>query len=323
MKFLMHGITLAVLAICSCLVQAQPQSYPTRPVKIILPFGPGSATDVMARSLGDELKNIYNQPFVIDYKAGASGQIGAEALVKSAPDGYTLFIGTNSIHSANPFLFKKLNYDPIKDFSPISYLVTYSSVLVTSPGLPVSNVRELAEYARANPGKLSYAYGNTIAQLACAGLFRIANAQVIAVPYKSNPQAATDVIAGVATVTVVDLASSSGLIKAGKLKALAGVRVKRSSLLPDLPTVAETPGYEGFDINSWVAFFGPAGMPRPIVDSLSSATRKALTKPEIKARFEQASAELEPSTPDELHAFMVRQLDNWGRRIREAGIQPE
>ena len=321
MNYLLRGLITAALAACPCLVQAQ--AYPNKPVKIILPFAAGGASDVMARVLADELRSQYNQPFIIDYKAGASGRIGAEALVKSAPDGYTLFIGTNSIHSANPFLFKKLNYDPIKDFSPISYLVTYSSVLVTSPGFPVSNVSELAEYAKANPGKVSYAYGNTIAQLGCAGLFHTVNAPVIAVSYKSNTQAATDVIAGVATVTVVDLASSSGLIKSGKLKALAGVRGKRSSLLPDLPVVAETPGFEGFDINSWVALFGPAGLPRPIVDSLNNATRKVLTKQEIKDRFAQASAELEPSTPDELAIFMTRQLDNWGRRIRDAGIQPE
>ncbi len=321
MKSALQVFILAVLAAGSVLVQAQ--SYPTKPVKIILPFGPGSATDVMTRVLADELRGIYGQPFLIEYKEGASGRIGTEAAAKAPPDGYNLFVGTNSTHSANPHLFKKLNYDPVKDFSPISHLVAYSSVLATSPGAPFSNVKELIDYARANPGKVSYGYGNTIAQLGCATLFRTANVQVLPVAYKSNPQAATDVIGGQINVTIIDLASGVGLIKGGKLKPLAGVRDKRSVLLPDLPTVAETPGFEGFGINSWVGLFGPAGLPRPIAEGLSGSVRKILAKPEIKARFEAASAELEPSTPDEFRVFIARQLDNWGRRVREAGIQPE
>ena len=321
MKSALQVFILAVLAAGSVLVQAQ--SYPTKPVKIILPFGPGSATDVMTRVLADELRGIYGQPFLIEYKEGASGRIGTEAAAKAPPDGYNLFVGTNSTHSANPHLFKKLNSDPVKDFSPISHLVAYSSVLATSPGAPFSNVKELIDYARANPGKVSYGYGNTIAQLGCATLFRTANVQVLPVAYKSNPQAATDVIGGQINVTIIDLASGVGLIKGGKLKPLAGVRDKRSVLLPDLPTVAETPGFEGFGINSWVGLFGPAGLPRPIAEGLSGSVRKILAKPEIKARFEAASAELEPSTPDEFRVFIARQLDNWGRRVREAGIQPE
>jgi len=321
MKQLLRAMIAAALAGGSALAQAQ--SYPSKPVKVILPFGPGSATDVMTRVLADELRMIYNQPFIIDYKAGASGQIGAEAAAKSPPDGYTLFVGTNSTHSANPFLFKKLNYDPVKDFSPISHLVAYSSVLVTSPNAPFANVREMLAWAKANPNKLSYGYGNTIAQLGCATLFRTANVPALGVAYKSNPQAATDVIAGTVSLTIIDLASGAGLIKGGKLKPLAGVRDKRSVLLPDLPTVAETPGFEGFGINSWVGLFGPAGLPRPIAEGLSASTRKILTKPEIKARFEAASAELEPSTPDEFRAFIQRQLESWGKRVKEAGIQPE
>jgi tripartite-type tricarboxylate transporter receptor subunit TctC len=151
----------------------------------------------------------------------------------------------------------------------------------------------------------------------------MANVQVLPVAYKSNPQAATDVLAGNVTVTIIDLASGVGLIKGGKLKPLAGVRDKRSVMLPDLPTVAETPGFEGFGINSWVGLFGPAGLPRPIAEGLSGSVRKILTKPQIKARFEAASAELEPSTPDEFRVFIARQLESWGKRVREAGIQPE
>jgi len=311
---------LALLAVTSFSTQAQ--SYPAKPVRIILPFGPGSATDVITRVLADELRIIYNQPFIIDYREGASGRIGAEAAARSVPDGYTLFIGTNSTHSANLFLFKSLTYDPLKDFSPISHLVAYSSVLVSNASAPFSNVRELITYAKANPGKVSYGYGNTIAQLGAATLFRTAGVEALPVAYKSNPLAATDVMGGNVTLTIIDLASGMGLIKAGKLKPIAGVREKRSVVLPDLPVVAETPGFEGFGINSWVGFFGPAGVPKPIIDGLSGSTRKVLTKPEIKARFEAASAELEPSSPEEFRAFIARQIESWGKRVKEAGIQP-
>ena len=315
--------TAALALLTAASFGAQAQSYPAKPVKIILPFGPGSATDVMTRVLADELRMIYNQPFIIDYREGASGRIGSEAAAKSAPDGYTLFVGTNSTHSANLFLFKSLNYDPVKDFAPISHLVAYSSVLVSNASAPFANVRELVAYAKANPGKVSYGYGNTIAQLGAATLFRTAGADVLPVAYKSNPLAANDVMGGNVTLTIIDLASGIGLIKSGKLKPIAGVREKRSVLLPDLPTVSETPGFEGFGINSWVGLFAPAGTPKPIIDGLSGATRKVLTKPEIKARFEAASAELEPSTPEEFRVFIARQIDNWGKRVKEAGIQPE
>ena len=317
------GVAFLAMAGLAGTALAQTPAYPTKTVKVILPFGPGSATDVITRVLTDELKNIYGQPFIIDYKDGASGRIGAEAAAKSAPDGYTLFVGTNSTHSANASLFKKLNYDPLKDFAPISHLVAYTSVFIAHPNAPFNNVKEMIDYARANPGKVSYGYGNTISQLGCATLFRMAGVDVLGVAYKSNPQAATDVMAGIVSTNILDLANAGPLIKGGKLKAIASAREKRSVLLPDLPSAAETPGFEGFGINSWVGFFGIGGTPKPIIDGLSAATRKVLTKPDIKARFDKISAELEPSTPEEFRQFIIRQTESWAKKVKDAGIQPE
>lgn len=322
MKSLLRAMML--LALVFNAASSQGQGYPTKPVKVIIPYGPGSATDFVSRTLTDELRGLLGQPFVIDYKPGGDGSIGATAVATAVPDGYTLLVGTNGTHSANPYLFKKLAYDPIKDFTPISYLVSFTSVVAVTPSLPVSSVTELIEYARANPGKLSYAYGNTIGRATFSTLFRIGGVtNVIGVPYKSNPQAVTDVIAGISNMTLVDLATSIGLLKAGKLKAIAGARLKRSSVLPEVPAISETPGFAGFDIRSWVGLFGPGGTPRNIVEALNGATRKAMTKPDVQKRFQTVAAELEPGTPEEFQAHVLKQRDIWWQRLSEAGIEPE
>jgi tripartite-type tricarboxylate transporter receptor subunit TctC len=300
------------------------QAYPAKPVKVIIPYGPGSATDFVSRTLTDELRGLLGQPFVIDYRPGGDGSIGAAAVATAAPDGYTLLVGTNGTHSANPYLFRKLSYDAIKDFTPVSYLVSFTSVVAVNPSLPVSTLPELIAWAKANPGKASYAYGNTIGRVTFSTLFKVGGVNdAIGVPYKSNPLAVTDVIAGVASMTLVDLATSSALLKSGKLKPIAGARLKRSSVMPDVPAISETPGYAGFDIRSWVGLFGPGNLPRPIVNTLNAATVKAMTKPDVQKRFLTVAAELEPGTPEEFQAHVQQQLDIWRQRLRDAGIQPE
>ena len=236
------------------------QTYPAKPVRVVMPFGPGSASDVIARVVAEELRVSLGQPFVIDYRPGASAQIAAEIAARAAPDGYTLMIGTNTTHSANPHLFRKLNYDPLKDFAPVSSLISFTSLLVIEPRVPAKTVAELMAYTRANPDKASYAYGNTLSRLAAAWLFRMAGQNGLGVPYKSQPPAVADVAGGAATLTFVDVATGQGLMNAGKLRAIAVARGKRSPLLPDLPAIAETPGFAGFDINSWVAL-RPAARP--------------------------------------------------------------
>ena len=319
--------TLLRLIVCIGLLSAQgaalAQAYPVKPVRIVISFGPGSALDVIARIYGEDFRVMFNQPFLVEYKPGASGRIGAEFAARAAPDGYTLYVGSNTSHSANPFLFKKLNYDPVKDFTPISYLVTNTSVLVVDPNLPVKSVAELIAYGKANPGKLNCSYGNTSAQVACASFYLRSGISGLEVPYKTNELAVADILSGIASMNFVALSAGSAIIKSGKVRMIGVAKATRSVLVPDVPAVAETPGLAGFDIASWVGLFGPAGMPRPIVDTLNGAIRKVAAKKEIKERFAQLSTEVEASSPEELADLVVKQLDNWGRRIKEARIEPE
>ena len=305
---------------------AQPawsQAYPTRPVKIIVPFAAGSATDIMARILAEELPGTFDQAFIVDNKPGASAQIGAEAVAKAAPDGYTLFLTTNTSHSANPFLFKKLPYDPIKDFTPVAGVMRIPVIVVVDPKLPVKTLSELIAYAKANPGKLSFGYGNSIGQVVGASFAKRVGIEVITVPYKSTPQAMTDVMSGQVSYTAADMASGQTLVTSGKLRALAVSSRKRSPMMPDLPAMSETPGLEGFEVIAWVALFAPANTPKEIVDKLNAAVRTALTKPAVRERIAGFAAEAAPSTPEELGAFVKDQLANWGKSIKDAGIEPE
>jgi len=305
---------------------AQPawsQAYPTRPVKIIVPFAAGSATDIMARILAEELRGTFDQAFIVDNKPGASAQIGAEAVAKAAPDGYTLFLTTNTSHSANPFLFKKLPYDPIKDFTPVAGVMRIPVIVVVDPKLPVKTLSELIAYAKANPGKLSFGYGNSIGQVVGASFAKRVGIEVITVPYKSTPQAMTDVMSGQVSYTAADMASGQTLVTSGKLRALAVSSRKRSPMMPDLPAMSETPGLEGFEVIAWVALFAPANTPKEIVDKLNAAVRTALTKPAVRERIAGFAAEAAPSTPEELGAFVKDQLANWGKSIKDAGIEPE
>ena len=299
------------------------QGYPTRPVKIVVPFAAGSATDIMARILADELRTAFDQPFVVDNKPGASAQIGADLVAKSHPDGYTLFLTTNTSHSANPFLFKKLNYDPIRDFAPVANVMRIPVIIVVDPKLPVASLPELITYAKANPGKLSFGYGNSIGQVVGASFAKRTGLEVITVPYKSTPQAMTDVISGQVSFTVADMASGQSFVNSGRLKALAVSSAKRSPLMPNVAAMSETPGLEGFEVIAWVALFAPAGTPKDIVDKLNAVVRKALTKPEVKERIAGFAAEAAPSSPEELGEFVKDQLASWGKSIKEAGIQPE
>ena len=315
---------LALLAAGAAIAHpAWSQAYPSHPVRIVVPFAAGSATDIMARILADELRATFDQSFIVDNKPGASAQIGAEIVAKAPPDGYTLFVTTNTSHSANPFLFKKLPYDPIRDFAPVANIMRIPVIFVVEPKLAVKTLPELIAYTKANPGKVSFGYGNSIGQVVGASFAKRAGLDVITVPYKSTPQAMTDVMSGQVTYAVTDMASGRALVDSGKLRALAVSTRKRTPMMPDLPTIAETPGLEGFEVIAWVALFAPAGTPKDIVDKLNAVVRKALTKPEVKERIAGFAADVASSTPEELGEFVKEQLDSWGKSIKEAGIQPE
>lgn len=305
---------------------AQPawsQAYPSRSVRIVVPFAAGSATDIIARIIADELRQMLGESFIVDNKPGASAQIGAETVAKAAPDGYTLFVTTNTSHSANPYLFKKLSYDPVKDFAPVANIMRIPVILVVNPKLPVNDLKDLVAYAKANPGKVSFGYGNSIGQVTGASFAKRTGLDVITVPYKSTPQVITDLLGGQIGYGVTDMASGQAYVKDGRLKALAVSSAKRSPLMPELPAMAETPGLDGFEVIAWVAMFAPAGAPKDIVDKLNAGVRKALAKQEVKDKIASFAAEPAPGTPEDLAVFVRDQLVSWGRSIKEAGIEPE
>jgi tripartite-type tricarboxylate transporter receptor subunit TctC len=299
------------------------QPYPNRPVKIVVSFAAGSGSDIIARILAEDLRLAFNQSFIIDNKPGASAQIAAEYVAKAPPDGYTLFATSNTAHSANPFLFKTLRYDPVKDFTSITRVLYLPYVLVVPPSSPVRSVADLVARAHANAGKMNYGYGNSTSQLAGAAFVRQGKMEATAVAYKSMPPALTDLMAGRLDFLFVDLTSAQGFLKSGQVKPIAFSLEKRSAQRADLPAVAETPGFAGYEVTSWVGIVGPAGMPRDIVERLSTELRNSLAKPEIRAKLEEMGGEVASSTPQEMDQFVRRQLEIWGNQIRAAGIQPE
>jgi tripartite-type tricarboxylate transporter receptor subunit TctC len=314
----MKLLLVAALLFCS---QASAQSYPSRAVKMVVPFPAGSATDQIARVVGQQLQESLGQPFVVENKPGAQGAIAATEVARAAPDGYTLMVGTNTPLAANPSLFKKLNYDPAKDFAPIARLGTISFMIMVRPDFPAQTFKEFLAHAKANPGKLSAGYGSAGSQVSQAMLRSMGRIDFIDVPYKGLPQAITDVLGGQVSFTFADLANALAQIKGGKLRGIAVTSQKRSALAPDIPAVAEElPGYE---LIAWFALVAPAGTPAPVVSRLHDVTVKALAKPEVGARFAALGTDVAPLNADELGAFIRSEIAKWAKMAKEAGIQPE
>jgi tripartite-type tricarboxylate transporter receptor subunit TctC len=263
------------------------------------------------------------QPFIVDNRPGASAQIAASAVAKSPADGYTLFLTSNSSHSVNPHMFKKLPYDPIADFTPIGGIAYFPFILAVNASLPVKTPQEFVSYAKANKGKLNYAYGTPTVQIPAEALNRLEKLEAVGVPYKSSPAAMTDVIGGQAQFLVVDLASARPHLQSGRLRALAVTTSKRSALAPDLPTIEETLGLRDFDLAAWTGLFGPAALPKEVVDKLSSALLQILSKPEVRERILASGAEPTPSDVPTFTVLVKRQLEIWGRKVKDAGIQAE
>jgi tripartite-type tricarboxylate transporter receptor subunit TctC len=301
--------------------QAQ-TAYPTKPVHIIVPSTPAGVLDNVARTLALRLAEQLGQPIVIDNKGGAGGNIGAEAAARSAPDGYTLFIGFNATHGANPALFGKLSYDPVKDFAPISLLASVPNIISVYPSLPVNTLAELVAMAKARPGQLSYASsGNGTSTHLAAEMFKAAAGIDMAhIPYKGSAPAVADVIAGQVPVIVDSVASSTAQIKAGKLKALATTGARRLLVLPDLPTVAES-GYPGFESTAWLGVLAPAGTPKAIIDQLNAQVVKVMALPETRERMAAFGAEITTSTPEQFAAHIRSEIAKLGKVVRDANIK--
>ena len=296
------------------------EAYPSRPVTLVVPFGPGSGTDVGARLLGQKLGEALGRPVVIDNKPGANGSIAAEYASKAKPDGYTLFMGTNSTHGANPALQREMRYDPIKGFEPVTRVAVFTSIIVTTPSLPVKNMRELLAYGKAN--ELTLGTGNASGVVMSETLARQVGWKLLRVPFKSNPQAMTEVISGRVQVMFTDIAAAQAQVKAGILRPIAVTSKQRSALIPELPTVAES-GVPDYDLSGWIALFAPAGTPRPIVDKLNAEVTKVLQQPEVRARLLELGAEPGPMPVPEFAAWVQQEVSKWTRLVKEAGIQPE
>jgi tripartite-type tricarboxylate transporter receptor subunit TctC len=322
LKRILAGLTIGWTA---SLAVAAPASaadeYPSRPIRLVVPFDAGSGTDTVARLTAKLLGEKLNASVIVENKAGANGSIAAEYVAHSAPDGYTLFMTTNTSHSANPFLMKDLPYDPVKDFAPVSRMGNLPFMLVIDPKLPVHSLHELIEYIHAHPG-LNYASGNSTGIVSGATLAKMANLQMQHVPYKSTPQAMNAVIGGQVQLMFVDFTAGIGNVRGGKLRALGVTTAERSALLPDLPPLASEPELKGFDITSWNGIFAPAGTPRPVVDKLNKALVAIVSDPANVDQFKKFGFEAFGSTPDELGKFVVAELDRWSHLVKNAGIKP-
>ncbi len=298
------------------------QAYPTGPITLVVPLAAGSGTDAVARAVAQKLSERLKQPVVVDNKPGASAQIGAQFVAKAKPDGYTLLMTTNTSHSANPFLIQNLKYDPIKDFTPVARVGELPFALAVSNTLPVKTLAEFIDYAKANPNKISYATPNSTSLVASETIKRFAGLDIVGVPYKSSPQALTDLIGGQVQMYVVDFGSGMATIKSDKIRTLALTPAKTSKIFPDIPPVGAT--IKGFDLTSWNGIFGPADMPKPIVERLHTELQQVLADKDMQNKLALLGFEIWPSkTPEEFSKYVSDQLQYWGQLIKQAGIKPE
>jgi len=314
------AITLGVIA-CTIMQATIAADYPNRPVRIIVPFGAGSATDVVARTIGQNLGEALGQAMVIDNRAGANGTIGAELAAKSPKDGYTLLMSTNTPSAAAPSLMKKINYDPVKDFAPIARIGTIAFVLVTNPSLPAKSMKELIALAKQQPGKLTAGSGSAGSLVPVFMLQQMAGIELNHVPYKSIPPALTDVMSGQINMVYADMVTGSPQVKSGKVRALGVTSKKRDPLLPDVPAIAET--VKDFELIAWFALFAPAGTPQAIVDRLSTEAQKILARGDVRERFAVMGIQVAPLTPAELGKFQKSELEKWAKLAKAANIIPE
>jgi tripartite-type tricarboxylate transporter receptor subunit TctC len=297
------------------------QTYPSKPIKLVVPFPAGSATDHIARLTGNELNAALGQPVVVENKPGAQGGIAAAEVARAAPDGYTLMMTTNTPQAANVSLFKKLNYDPVKDFTPIARLGTTSFMLMVRPDFPAKDLKEFLAQVRKQPGKLSAGYGSAGSQVSLAMLKSMGKLDVVEVPYKGIPQAITDTMGGSLAFTFVDLGNALAQAKGGKLRGLAVTSQKRTPLASDLPALAEE--LKGYELIAWFALMAPAKTPPEVVQKIHDAAVKSLAKPDVKEKYGVIGIDPAPMNPAELAKFIQSEIAHWAKLVKLANIQPE
>ena len=314
-------LALAMAGLAADAARAQ-TNYPTRNITLVLPFAAGSGTDTTTRIISRELGTALNTGMIIDNKSGANGSIAASFVARAPADGYTLFVTTNTTHSANPYLLKTMSYDPMKDFTPIARTGDLPFVLVIHPDIPANNVAELIALAKKEPGKYTYASGSSSAIVSGATFAKLAGIELLHVPFRSSPPALSEVIAGRLSMMFVDTLTALPHVNAKALKALAVTTKKRSALLPDLPSMDEA-GVKGFDITSWQGYLGPANMPKDVVLKLNTEIRKIIDRPEIKKDLAERGMEAFSGPPEEFEAFLKDQLVVWEKLIKDAGIEKQ
>jgi tripartite-type tricarboxylate transporter receptor subunit TctC len=298
-------------------------NWPTRPIRLIVPFPPGGPVDLVGRSLGQKLSETLAQPVLVDNRPGAGGIVGAEIAARSAPDGYTVFVCAIH-HAVRPSLGAKLSYDIEKDFEPVSFAASFPIILVVNPALPVRSIKELIEYARARPGQLAFASAGNGGGTHLAGeLFAsMAGIDLLHVPYKGSAPAMADVLSNQVPMMFADAPTALPQIRAGKVRALGVASPQRSALAPELPTIAQS-GLAGYEAYSWAGLVVPAGTPAGIIARLQTAVGRALTDGEIKARLAQAGAEAAPGSPAQFAALLHAEIAKWGATVQARNIQPD
>jgi len=313
---------LALISIALAVNFAHAQSFPDRSITLVVPNPPGGLVDTSARLLSEPLTRVIGQPVIVDNKPGASGNIAYQFVANAKPDGYTLLISYSGYHVANPSLMDKLPWDPLKDFSPVALITISTNVIAVHPSVPVNNLKELIAYAKANPGKLNYAsQGNgSVAHIGTEIFKQNTGIDMVHVPYKGSGPAIQDVLAGQVQVFITTPPSVMQHVQSGKLKGLAVTGKSRHPGMPNVPTTAEA-GLPGFQLESWVALYAPAGTPAPVIAKLTDSVKKSLALPEVKERSDAAGVELRYLTPAAMDALLKKELPYWDKAIKAANIK--
>jgi tripartite-type tricarboxylate transporter receptor subunit TctC len=313
----------ALLACGGAWAQPAADAYPSKPIRLILPFPPGGGTDIIGRILSERMAADLGQPVVLENRGGAGGNVGAEAAARSAPDGYTMVLVAPSL-AISPSLYKKLNYDPIKDLTPIGLVATVPNVLVTHPSVPAQTLAEFIALAKNRPGAMNFGSGGAGTSNHLAGeLFNLlAGVNLVHVPYKGVNLAMNDLIAGQVQLVVIGISAAAPQIKAGRLRALAVVTPKRTTALPDVPTAAEA-GLANFEVTTWYGLLAPAGTPKPIITRLNAALGRAMHAPDLQERLAGLATEPVTGTPEEFGELIRSEMAKWGRVVRDAGLKAD
>src|SRR3954462_8743044 len=322
MRKLVRMITAAAVFAALLGAAGAQDRYPSRSIKFVVPFVAGSATDTLARLLGNSVSKSLGQSVIVENISGGSGIPAAQAVVRAAPDGYTIFITSNTTHASNQSMLKRVPYDAVADFEPITKLGTITLALVGHPSVPANSVQELIAYAKANPGKLTFGAGSTSSRVAGELMKIMAGVDMLHVPYRSNPLVVTDLLGGQISLFFGDVSTSLPPVRAGKLKGFAVSSLKRSPLAPDLPPLDEA-GLKGYELIAWFAAYAPAKTPKPVIDALNAAMRKALADPELTPKLLAAGIEPVASSPDELKTFMIAEIEKWRKIVADVKTEPE